>query len=61
MNKKEFFVKVVLENSKAGFVRGQQMFAEGLNEDLQKKEILESVGIDGVVDYLIQEYTQRNN
>lgn len=55
-NKQEFFKNLVLENINAGFVRGQELFAEALNYDLEKSEILESIQLDGYIDHLIQNY-----
>ena len=52
-------VSLIERNVAAGFVRGQQLFAESLETDLEKKEILENAGLDGVLDYLYQEYAVR--
>lgn len=53
-------ISLIEQNVAAGFSRGQELFAESIDQDLEKKEILESTGIDGVLDYLYQEYTARH-
>lgn len=52
---------IIESNIVAGFVRGQDLFAESLNEDLQKHEILESVTVDGVMNYLLDDYQNQNS
>ena len=52
-------ISLIEHNVAAGFTRGQELFAESIDQDLEKKEILESAGIDGVLDYLYQEYAVR--
>jgi hypothetical protein len=54
-------VSLIERNVAAGFVRGQQLFAESLETDLEKQEILEQVQLDGVLDYLYQDYIQRHS
>lgn len=54
-------VSLIEKNVAAGFVRGQELFAESLDIDLEKKEILESAGLDGVLDYLYQDYIVRHS
>lgn len=53
-------ISLIEQNVAAGFARGQELFAESIDQDLEKKEILESTGIDGVLDYLYQEYAARH-
>jgi len=52
-------ISLIEQNVAAGFRRGQELFAESIDEDLEKKEILESAGLDGVLDYLYQDYAAR--
>ncbi len=54
-------VSLIERNVAAGFVRGQQLFAESLETDLEKQEILEQVQLDGVLDYLYQDYIHRHS
>ena len=54
-------ISLIEQNVAAGFVRGQELFAESLDTDLEKKEILESAGLDGVLDYLYQDYMVRHS
>lgn len=54
-------ISLIEQNVAAGFARGQELFAESIDLDLEKKEILESAGLDGVLDYLYQEYTYRHS
>ncbi len=54
-------VSLIERNVAAGFARGQQLFAESLETDLEKQEILEQVQLDGVLDYLYQEYIHRHS
>jgi len=52
-------ISLIEQNVAAGFKRGQQLFAESIDQDLEKKELLENVGLDGVLDYLYQDYAAR--
>ena len=52
--------EIIEANVYAGFVRGQDLFVEALNEDLEKSTVLESVTVDGVMDYLLAEAIQNN-
>lgn len=47
--------QIIEANIAAGFVRGQSLFAESLNTDLEKTQIIEGVTINGVIDYLLSE------
>lgn len=51
--------QIIEANVAAGFVRGQDLFAESLNEDLQKSAILESASVDGIIEYLLDD-AQKN-
>lgn len=53
-------INLIEQNVAAGFARGQELFAESVEEDMEKHEILENVRIDGVLDYLIQDYNHRH-
>lgn len=57
MTKQELFLNMMTENIAAGFVRGQKIFQESLNDELQKSEILEGIELGGYVDALIKNYT----
>ena len=48
-------IKLVESNINAGFIRGQELFAESVEQDLQKNEILENYSVDHVIEYLINE------
>lgn len=52
----QYITAIINENIAHGFFRGQSLFAEELNEDLQKNEVLESVGVEGVMKHLLSEY-----
>ena len=52
MTKQEFFVNIVNENIAAGFIRGQKIFQESLNESLEKSEIIENIQLDGYINAL---------
>lgn len=54
------FLKLIESNINAGFIRGQQLFAEAVEMDLQKNEILENHSVDDVIEYLITESLQEN-
>ena len=54
-------VSLIEQNVMAGFLRGQDLFAEAIEEDMGKHEILEQVRLDGVLDYLIQDYNYRHS
>ena len=56
----EVIIKLIENNVAAGFVRGQTLFAESLDVDLEKKAVLEDVQLEGVMDYLLADYAQRN-
>ena len=49
------FRYVIEQNIAAGFVRGQDLFMEALDEDLQKNLVLEKHTIDGVMGWLLTE------
>lgn len=59
MTKQEFFTNMVFENVKAGFIRGQKLFQESLNEDLNKSSILENIQLEGYVDALLENYNAK--
>ena len=50
--------EIIESNLFAGFMRGQDLFAESFEQDLQKTEILEQISVDGVMDYLLTDYYQ---
>ena len=54
-------INLIEQNVMAGFARGQELFAESVEQDMEKHEILENVQIDGVLDYLIQDYNNRHS
>lgn len=56
MTKQELFLNMMTENIAAGFVRGQEIFQESLNDELQKSEILEGIELGGYVDALIANF-----
>lgn len=56
MTKQELFLNMMTENIAAGFVRGQKIFQESLNDELQKSEILEGIELGGYVDALIANF-----
>ncbi len=60
MTPKEYFVNIIAENLAAGFIRGQELFQESLDYELRKGEILESIGVVGCVDALIEDYNKNN-
>lgn len=51
--------EVIEANLATGFVRGQELFAESLNEDIEKTQILEGVGVEGVMDFLLSEFSNK--
>lgn len=59
MTKKEYFANIVAENIAAGFIRGQQVFQESLNNELQKSEILENIKLEGYVDALLENHNNQ--
>ena len=58
MTKQEFFVNIVNENIAAGFIRGQKIFQESLNESLEKSESIENIQLDGYINALCNQYIQ---
>jgi hypothetical protein len=52
---------LIEQNVAAGFVRGQDLFAESLEVDLDKAEVLNQVQLEGVMDYLIQDHLAKKN
>ncbi len=54
-------ISLIEQNVAAGFVRGQELFAESVEKDMEKQEIIEQVRLDGVLDYLVQDYTARHS
>lgn len=56
---KQVIQTIIESNVAAGFLRGQDLFTESLDEDLQKNEILENIELDGLMNYLLSDY-QKN-
>ena len=54
------FLNLIEQNIQAGFLRGQELFQESLELDLQKHSILENHTVDDVIDHLITESLQNN-
>lgn len=56
MEKQEKFAQIIAENIAAGFQRGVSVFTEGLEEDLNKQAIIENAQLEGVIDFLMEEF-----
>lgn len=56
----EKLIRLIENNVSAGFVRGQELFAESLETDLEKASVLNDVQLEGVMDYLLADYQHRN-
>lgn len=56
----EKLLKLIESNVSAGLVRGQQLFAESLEEDLTKSDVIEKVQLEGVMEYLLSDYIDRS-
>ena len=54
-------ISIIEQNVAAGFIRGQEIFAEAVNEDMEKQVVIEQVQLDGVLDYLAQDYNRRHS
>lgn len=52
----EILKTIVEQNINRGFVRGQKLFIESFNEDLEKKSVIDDVQLEGVMDYLLKEH-----
>lgn len=54
-------LKTMIEHNVAsGFVRGQELFVESFEEDLDKNSVIEQVQLEGVLDYLLQDFSKNN-
>lgn len=56
----EKFIQVVESNIAAGIMRGQQLFMEALEEDIEKDEVLSQVPVETVFEALLNDYVRRN-
>lgn len=54
----EKLATLIENNVAAGFVRGQSLFMESFEVDLEKSEVLEKVQLEGVMEYLLKDYIQ---
>lgn len=58
---REKFLQLIESNVAAGLLRGQELFVESLEEDLQKDDVLSQIQLEGVFDYLLTDYARRNH
>lgn len=56
----EKLATLIENNVAAGFVRGQTLFLEGFEEDLEKASVLRNNSIDDVMQYLLTDHAQNN-